>query len=68
MADKKSIMQTSIFLVNPFLFTSTAVNCMISPPTLSGPLRMTSQGMGEKIVPSVFPGTPILELGKLSTK
>ena len=32
------------------------------PPTLSGPVSITSQGMGEKMVPSVFPGTPILQL------
>ena len=34
------------------------------PPTLSGPVSITSQGMGEKMVPSVFPGTPILQLYK----
>ena len=32
------------------------------PPTLSGPVSITSQGIGEKMVPSVFPGTPILQL------
>ena len=32
------------------------------PPTLSGPLSITSQGIGEKMVPSVLPGTPILQL------
>lgn len=47
------------------------------PPTLSGPVSITSHGIGEKMVPSVFPGTPILQLNnekkhilydKMSTK
>ena len=38
--------------------------CKILPPTLSGPVSITSQGIGEKMVPSVFPGTPILQLYK----
>ena len=47
-----------------FFFLSTAS----LPPTRSGPVSVTSHGIGEKMVPSVFPGTPILQLKKVKNK
>ena len=51
--------------ISEHIFVPNGGYCLFNsllPPTLSGPVSITSHGIGEKIVPSVFPGTPILQL------